>query len=90
VFNGFNALTTVTRKLSVSLCVAVRRFLVTEGKSATYIKLNDGTSLSVSNFDVAGETLQKGLRVIYGEAYGVQRGLSFILNDAANKLPSIL
>jgi hypothetical protein len=57
-------------------------------QSATYVKLNDGTSLSVSNFDVAGETLQKGLKgYIYGEAYGVQRYLSFILNDAANKLP---
>ena len=66
--------------------------IVTEGKSATYIKLDDGTSLSVSNFDVAGETLQKGLKgYIYGER-GVWRPgddlfLSFILNDAANKLP---
>ncbi|MBE0390769.1 alpha-2-macroglobulin [Flavobacterium sp. PL002] len=66
--------------------------IITEGKSATYIKLDDGTSLSVSNFDVAGETLQKGLKgYIYGER-GVWRPgddlyLSFILNDAANKLP---
>jgi len=66
--------------------------IVTQGKNATYIKLDDGTSLSVSNFDVAGETLQKGLKgYIYGER-GVWRPgdnlyLSFILNDAANKLP---
>ncbi|HEX8270528.1 MAG TPA: MG2 domain-containing protein [Flavobacterium sp.] len=66
--------------------------IVTQGKHATYVKLDDGTSLSVSNFDVSGETLQKGLKgYIYGER-GVWRPgdnlyLSFILNDAANKIP---
>ena len=67
--------------------------IITQGKSATYVKLDDGNSLSVSNFDVAGETLQKGLKgYIYGER-GVWRPgdniyLSFVLNDAANKLPA--
>ena len=66
--------------------------IVTLGNQSTYVKLDDGNSLSVSNFDVAGETLQKGLKgFIYGER-GVWRPgenlyLSFILNDAANKLP---
>jgi uncharacterized protein YfaS (alpha-2-macroglobulin family) len=66
--------------------------IVTLGDQSTYVKLDDGNSLSVSNFDVAGETLQKGLKgFIYGER-GVWRPgdnlyLSFILNDAANKLP---
>lgn len=66
--------------------------IVTLGTQSTYVKLDDGNSLSVSNFDVAGETLQKGLKgYIYGER-GVWRPgdnlyLSFILNDAANKLP---
>ncbi|WP_428230239.1 alpha-2-macroglobulin family protein [Flavobacterium sp.] len=66
--------------------------IVTLGNQSTYVKLDDGLSLSVSNFDVAGETLQKGLKgFIYGER-GVWRPgdnlyLSFILNDAANKLP---
>ena len=66
--------------------------VVMQGKNSAYVKLDDGTSLSVSNFDVAGETLQKGLKgYIYGER-GVWRPgdnlyLSFILNDAANKLP---
>ncbi len=66
--------------------------IVTQGDNATYIKLDDGNSLSVSNFDVSGETLQKGLKgYIYGER-GVWRPgdnlyLSFILNDAQNKLP---
>jgi uncharacterized protein YfaS (alpha-2-macroglobulin family) len=67
--------------------------IVTLGAQSTYVKLDDGTSLSVSNFDVAGETLQKGLKgFLYGER-GVWRPgdnlyLSFILNDAANKLPN--
>ena len=66
--------------------------IVSQGKNTTYMKLDDGYSLSVSNFDVSGETLQKGLKgYIYGER-GVWRPgddlyLSFILNDAANKLP---
>ncbi|HEX9979987.1 MAG TPA: MG2 domain-containing protein [Flavobacterium sp.] len=66
--------------------------IVTQGKNTTYVKLDDGVSLSVSNFDVAGEKLQKGLKgFIYGER-GVWRPgdnlyLSFILDDAANKLP---
>ena len=66
--------------------------IVTLGDQSTYVKLDDGNSLSVSNFDVAGEALQKGLKgYIYGER-GVWRPgdnlyLSFIFNDAANKLP---
>lgn len=67
--------------------------IVTQGKNSTYVKLDDELSLSVSNFDVSGETLQKGLKgYIYGER-GVWRPgdsihLSFILNDKANKIPA--
>jgi uncharacterized protein YfaS (alpha-2-macroglobulin family) len=66
--------------------------IVTQGQQSTYVKLDDELSLSVSNFDVSGETLQKGIKgFIYGER-GVWRPgdtmyLSFILNDNANKLP---
>ena len=66
--------------------------IVTQGKNSTYIKLDDELSLSVSNFDVSGEMLQKGLKgYLYGER-GVWRPgdtlfMSFILNDNANKLP---
>ena len=66
--------------------------IVTKGEQSTYVKLDDELSLSVSNFDVSGETLQKGLKgYLYGER-GVWRPgdtlfLSFILNDNANKLP---
>ncbi len=61
-------------------------------KQKTYVKLNDGNSLSVSKFDVAGVKLQKGIKgYLYGER-GVWRPgdtlfLSFMLNDNANKLP---
>lgn len=67
--------------------------IVTDGGQSTYVKLDDELSLSVSNFDVSGETLQKGLKgYLYGER-GVWRPgdtmyLSFILNDNANKLPA--
>jgi uncharacterized protein YfaS (alpha-2-macroglobulin family) len=67
--------------------------IVTKGEQSTYVKLDDELSLSVSNFDVSGETLQKGLKgYLYGER-GVWRPgdtlfLSFILNDNANKLPA--
>lgn len=66
--------------------------VVTQGNQSTYVKLDDELSLSVSNFDVSGETLQKGIKgYIYGER-GVWRPgdtmfLSFILNDNSNKIP---
>lgn len=66
--------------------------MVTKGKSTSYLKLDDGSSLSLSRFDVSGNSLQRGLKgYIYGER-GVWRPgdslfLTFILNDNANKLP---
>ncbi|MBQ0768502.1 MAG: hypothetical protein KBT58_04370 [Bizionia sp.] len=66
--------------------------IVTKGNNTTYIKLDDGNSLSLSKFDVSGNHLQRGLKGhIYGER-GVWRPgdsiyLSFILDDNANKLP---
>ncbi len=66
--------------------------IVKSGKQQTYVRLNDGNSLSVSKFDVSGVSLQKGIKgFIYGER-GVWRPgdtlfLSFMLNDNANKLP---
>lgn len=65
--------------------------LVNKGDESTYVRLDEGTSLSVSNFDVSGKKLQQGLKgFIYGER-GVWRPgdsifLSFILNDADSKI----
>lgn len=66
--------------------------VVKKDNNTTYIKLGDGNSKSLSNFDVDGARLQKGLKgYIYGER-GVWRPgdtifLGFILNDKASKLP---
>ncbi|MNK16757.1 hypothetical protein D3C87_349270 [compost metagenome] len=67
--------------------------IVKKDNNTTYIKLYDGNSKSVSNFDVDGTQLVKGLKgYIYGER-GVWRPgdtlfLGFILNDKAAKLPA--
>ncbi|NLP57035.1 alpha-2-macroglobulin [Lutibacter sp. B1] len=66
--------------------------IVSDGKQKTYIKLDDGNSLSLSKFNVSGKKLQKGLKgFVYGER-GVWRPgdsihLTFVLNDNANPLP---
>ncbi|MCB0461283.1 MAG: Ig-like domain-containing protein [Flavobacteriaceae bacterium] len=66
--------------------------LVEKGNNTTYVKINEGNSLSLSKFDVSGKTLQRGLKgFIYGER-GVWRPgdslhLTFMLNDNANPLP---
>jgi hypothetical protein len=66
--------------------------LAKSGSQRGYLKLDDGSSLSLSAFDVSGEEVQKGLKgFIYGER-GVWRPgdtlfLSFILEDKQNTLP---
>ena len=65
--------------------------IVTKDKNTTYVRLDEGQSLSVSNFDVSGETLEKGLKgFIYGER-GVWRPgdtlhIAFMLNDNESRL----
>lgn len=58
-----------------------------------YLKLNDGNALSLSNFDVSGAQLQKGIKGFMYTERGVYRPgddihLSFVLNDNANPLPT--
>lgn len=63
------------------------------GTQRGYLKLDDGSSLSLGAFDVAGATVQKGLKgLIYGER-GVWRPgdtlfLGFILEDKEKRLPA--
>jgi alpha-2-macroglobulin len=63
------------------------------GSQRGYLRLDDGSSLSVSMFDVSGEVIQKGLKgFIYGER-GVWRPgdtifLSFILDKTNERIPS--
>ena len=63
------------------------------GDELGYLRLDDGTSLSTSMFDVKGEKVQKGIKgFIYGDR-GVWRPgdtlfLNFILEDEKNLLPA--
>ena len=64
------------------------------GKQRAYLRLDDGSSLSLSHFDVSGESVQKGIKgMLYGER-GVWRPgdslfLTFVLHDPLkNLLPS--
>ena len=63
------------------------------GKQKGFLKLDEGSSLSISHFDVGGMSVQKNIKgFIYGER-GVWRPgdpihLSFILFDLQNRLPS--
>jgi uncharacterized protein YfaS (alpha-2-macroglobulin family) len=63
-----------------------------KGDERGYLKLDDGNSLPLSRFDVAGDVVQNGIKgFIYGER-GVWRPgdpiyLSFILEDKLKKLP---
>ncbi len=63
-----------------------------KGNNYAYVKLDDGNALSLSNFDVSGKKLQKGLKGFIYTERGVYRPgdnihLTFVLNDQANKLP---
>ena len=62
------------------------------GSQYGYLKVDDGSSLSLSNFNVTGQQIQKGIKgYIYGER-GVWRPgddifLTFVLEDKEKKLP---
>lgn len=80
---------------SASFQVDGRPFLLVakKDKQRGYLRLDDGRSLSLSRFDVAGQTLRDGLKgYIYGER-GVWRPgdsifISFIPEDRQNRLPA--
>lgn len=63
------------------------------GSQRGYLKLADGDALSVSSFDVSGESVQKGLKgFLYGDR-GVWRPgdslyLTFILQDKLKQFPA--
>lgn len=63
------------------------------GEQRSYLRVDNGSALSLSAFDVSGEVVQKGLKgFIYGDR-GVWRPgdtlyLSFMLNDPSHTLPA--
>ena len=63
-----------------------------KGNNFAYVKLEDGNTLSMSNFDISGKELHKGLKGYTYTERGVYRPgdsihLTFVLNDNANPLP---
>ncbi len=66
--------------------------LVRKDGQQSWLRLDDGSSLSVSNFDVSGEKINNGIKgMVYGER-GVWRPgdtlfLTFVMDDMAGKLP---
>lgn len=86
VTDGEGLATLPTSKYKPFLLVA------SKGGQRGYLKLDDGSSLSVSEFDVQGEAIDRGLKgFLYGER-GVWRPgdslyLAFMLQDVQNKLP---
>lgn len=66
--------------------------IASQGTQRSYLRVDNGSALSLSAFDVSGEVVQKGIKgFIYGDR-GVWRPgdtlyLGFMLNDQLNKLP---
>lgn len=64
-----------------------------QGEDKAYLKINANTALEVSQFDIGGDTISKGLKgVLYGER-GVWRPgddihLTFALQDRSKTLPA--
>jgi uncharacterized protein YfaS (alpha-2-macroglobulin family) len=66
--------------------------IISKSNNTTYVKLNDGNSLSLSKFDVSGASTQKGIKGFLYAERGVWRPgdsifLNFVLNDRDNQLP---
>jgi uncharacterized protein YfaS (alpha-2-macroglobulin family) len=66
--------------------------VASDGDQRGYLRVDDGSSLSLSNFDVSGQEVRNGLKgFMYGDR-GVWRPgdslhISFILEDETNTLP---
>ena len=67
--------------------------IASHGAQRAYLRVDNGSSLSLSTFDVSGAVVEKGIKgFIYGER-GVWRPgdpihLSFMLNDRVGRLPA--
>lgn len=80
---------------SVSLACARKPFIVIARKDndRNYLKTNDGTSLSLSSFDVSGMKPENGIKAfIYGERDVWRPGdsiyLSVLIKDLKNSIPA--
>ncbi|MEM0940441.1 MAG: MG2 domain-containing protein [Bacteroidota bacterium] len=79
-------------KVAIQAIKAPHLVVARKGDQVGYLKINDASALSLSNFDISGTQVQKGLKgFIYGER-GVWRPsdtvhLGFILQDIDGSLP---
>lgn len=79
-------------KLTITSPKSPHLIVAKKGNQVGYLKVNDGSALSLSNFDVSGTKIQSGLKgFLYGER-GVWRPadtvhLGFILQDIEGTLP---
>ncbi|MEO6540904.1 MAG: MG2 domain-containing protein, partial [Ferruginibacter sp.] len=84
--SGSDGFVTIDLKRKPFLLIACK------GKERGYLKLDDGSSLALSRFDVSGEEVKNGIKgFIFGER-GVWRPgdtmfLNFIVEDKQGKLP---
>lgn len=80
-------------KVTVQTTVTPFALIAKYDRQRGYLKLSEGSALSLSNFDVSGQQVDKGLKgFIYGER-GVWRPgdslyLTFVLEDKLRKLPA--
>ena len=86
VKTDLDGLASYTSDKDVAFVVAQQR------NNYAYAKLDDGSALSLSNFDISGKKLEKGLQGFIYTERGVYRPgdsihLNFVLNDLANPLP---
>ncbi|WP_420318333.1 alpha-2-macroglobulin family protein [Ekhidna sp.] len=79
-------------KVKINPSLTPHLVVAKKGDQVGYLKVNDGSALSLSNFDVTGTKVQSGLKgFLYGER-GVWRPadtvhLGFILQDIEGTLP---
>ena len=85
---------TTDQKGSLALLCERKPFLVIarKDKDRNYLKVNDGSSLSLSSFDVTGSSAEKGIKAfVYGERDVWRPGdsifLSIFIKDMINDLP---
>ncbi|HEX5171173.1 MAG TPA: MG2 domain-containing protein [Cyclobacteriaceae bacterium] len=87
-----SATTTSDGKATITSSEPPFALIAKNGMQRGYLRLQDGESLSVTQFDVSGDIVQKGLKgILYGER-GVWRPgdslyLTFVLEDKSKTLP---
>jgi len=88
-----NAFTDSEGKAKIPVLGKPFLLVASKGDQKGYLKLNDGSALPLSRFDVSGKVVQKGLKgFIYGERDVWRPGdtlyISFMMEDKEDRLPA--